>query len=324
MKRSLIAVLAIIPLGFSVALIGYDYRNVSAQQPSVDRLGLQSDGAFIGPDGKSHGSLQEFVVSGARCGTNENNAGSSMFTTPSPEASVTALAPGCMTIRVYFHVIQQSGTAGSSGIGFVPMSWINAQINVLNQSYGGVTGGANTAFRFVIASVDYTVNSTWYSAGPGTSAEASMKNALRKGTADDLNFYTNDGGGYLGWATFPSSYSSRPKDDGVVCFYGALPGGNFPPYNLGDTGTHEVGHWLGLFHTFRNGCDGVGDSVSDTPAELYEAFGCPVGRDTCPANAGLDPIENFMDYTDDACMFKFTAGQSSRMDSQWITYRQGR
>jgi hypothetical protein len=323
MKRSLIAVLAIIPLGFSVALIGYAYRNVSAQQLSRDRLGLQSDGGFIGPNGKSHGSLQEFVVSGGRCATNESVAQSSMFTTTGSEASVVALAPGCVTIKVYFHVIQQSGTAGSSGMGFVPMSVINAQINVLNQSYGGGTGGANTAFRFVIAGVDYTVNSTWFGAGPGSSDEALMKNALRKGTADDLNFYTSDGGGYLGWATFPSSYSSKPKDDGVVCFYGALPGGNFPPYNLGDTGTHEVGHWLGLFHTFRNGCDG-GDSVSDTPAELYEAFGCPVGRDTCPNNAGLDPIENFMDYTDDACMFKFTAGQSSRMDSQWIMYRQGR
>jgi hypothetical protein len=324
MKRSLIALLAIIPLGFSVALIGYGYRNVTAQRPSFDRLGLQTDGAFIGPNGKIHGSLREFVESGARCATNENDSRLRIFTTPSREASVLALAPGSVTINVYFHVIQQNGTAGTSGTGFAPLSWINAQINVLNQAYGGGTGGANTPFRFVVAGVDYTVNSTWYSAGPGTSAEASMKNALRRGTADDLNFYTNNGAGLLGWATFPSSYSSRPKDDGVVCFYRSLPGGNFPPYDLGDTGTHEVGHWLGLFHTFQGGCNGNGDSVSDTPSERSSAFGCPAGRDTCRNNAGLDPIENFMDYTDDACMFRFTAGQSSRMDSQWLTYRQGR
>jgi len=323
MKRNLIAMLVIITLGFSVALIGYGYRNVIAQRPSLDRLGLQSDGTFIGPNGKFNSSLQEFVLSGGRCATNENNALLSIFTTPSREAPVPALAPGCVTIKVYFHVIQQNGTAGSSGTGFVPMSMINAQINVMNQSYGGGTGGANTPFRFAIAGVDYTVNSTWYSAGPETSAEASMKNALRRGTADDLNFYTNDSAGYLGWATFPLSYSSRPKDDGVVCFYRSLPGGNFPPYDLGDTGTHEVGHWLGLFHTFRGGCDGNGDCVSDTPSELSAAYGCPVGLDTC-ITAGLDPIENFMDYTDDACMFRFTAGQSSRMSSQWITYRQGK
>ena len=234
-----------------------------------------------------------------------------------------ALAPGAVTINVYFHVIQQGGIAGSTGTGFVPMSWIDAQINVLNQAYGGGTGGANTPFRFVKAAVDYTVNSTWYSAGQGTTAEAQMKSNLRRGTADDLNFYTTDGGGLLGWATFPSNYSSNPLADGVVCYYASLPGGSFYPYNLGDTGTHEVGHWLGLFHTFQGGCSASNDFVSDTPAERSSAFGCPIGRNTCPA-AGVDPVDNFMDYTDDACMFKFTAGQSARMDSQWLTYRQGR
>jgi len=322
MKRSLIACLAIIPLGLAVALIGYSYRNVTAQKPSFDRLGLQSDGVFIGPNGKFHGSLQSFVESGGRCATKEKDA--RLIASSNREVSVLALAPGSVTINVYFHVIQQNGTAGSSGTGFVPMSWINSQVNVLNQAYAGGTGGANTPFRFVIAGVDYTVNSSWFSAGPGTSAEASMKNSLRRGTADDLNFYTNDGDGLLGWATFPSSYTSRPKDDGVVCFYRSLPGGNFAPYDLGDTGTHEIGHWLGLFHTFQGGCNGSGDSVSDTPAERSSAFGCPSGLDSCRNKAGLDPIENFMDYTDDACMFRFTAGQSSRMDSQWVTYRQGR
>jgi Pregnancy-associated plasma protein-A len=324
MKRSLIAVLAIIALGLSVALIGYGYRNVTAQRTSLDRHGLQNDGTFIGPNGKFHGSLREFVESGARCGAKDNNDRLRIFRTPSREASILALAPGSVTVNVYFHVIQQNGTAGQSGTGFVTSAQINSQIDVLNRSYAGQTGGANTPFRFVRAGVDYTVNSSWYNAGPGSSAEASMKNALRRGTADDLNFYTNSGGGYLGWATFPSSYSGNPRNDGVVCYYRSLPGGNFPPYDLGDTGTHEVGHWLGLFHTFQGGCNGNGDSVSDTPAERSSAFGCPAGRDTCRNRAGLDPIDNFMDYTDDDCMFRFTAGQSSRMDSQWVTYRQGR
>jgi hypothetical protein len=233
-----------------------------------------------------------------------------------------ALAPapaGTITIPVAFHVIRNStGTQGN-----VSSSTINAQLAVLNDSYSGTTGGHNTPFRFTHLSTDYTNNGTWFTMGYNSAAETAAKSALRVGGADTLNVYTaNLGGGLLGWATFPSSYASSPSRDGVVLLYSSLPGGSAVPYDEGDTATHEVGHWLGLYHTFQGGCNKPsGDGVSDTPPSKSPTYGCPASRDSCPMRAGDDPIENFMDYTDDGCMWEFTAGQSSRMDTMFAAYR---
>jgi hypothetical protein len=227
----------------------------------------------------------------------------------SMERDVNAFA---VSIPVYFHVIRDS-----NGNGGVTTTQINNQISILNQAY------ASAGVSFTLASIDYTNNSTWYTCST-TGCETKMKNALHKGTASALNFYTNNmGQGLLGWATFPWSYASSPNMDGVVVLQTSLPGGTATNYNQGDTGTHEVGHWLGLYHTFQGGCTSPGDSVDDTPFEGSAAYGCPANRDTC-SSAGLDPITNFMDYTYDSCMNTFSGGQNARMNSMWNTYRAGK
>jgi pregnancy-associated plasma protein-A len=222
-------------------------------------------------------------------------------------------------VPTFVHIIRDGNGAGD-----IPDSMVQAQMDVLNEAFAGETNAAAsvTSLSFQLVSIDRTNNAQWYHVSPDTAAETQMKTALRQGGKDALNMYFADiGDGLLGWATFPSSFASNQKDDGVVILSQSLPGGTAAPYNLGDTATHEVGHWAGLFHTFQGGCGGQGDRVSDTPAESSPAFGCPVNRNTCTSQPGNDPIENFMDYSDDSCMDRFTTGQALRMNAQWRTFR---
>jgi len=216
-------------------------------------------------------------------------------------------------IPVHWHRIRNS-----SGSGDVSNQQIADQLAVLNAAY------AAAGFSFSLVTTDTTNNEQWFLAEPGQAAESEMKSILRRGGSNALNIYSNGlRSGLLGWSTYPWDYASAPALDGVVILYTTLPGGSAAPYNLGDALTHEVGHWMGLYHTFQGGCKHKGDLVDDTPAEQFPAFGCPTGRDSCEAKRfpGLDPVTNFMDTTDDACMDNFTAGQNTRMNNIWAAYR---
>lgn len=250
------------------------------------------------------------------CGTKatpEFLAASEAMATRELAGNNTFSAQATIEIDTYFHVVAASNSLSG---GYVPQSQLTAQLAVLNEAY------APHSIHFNLIETDYTVNSNWANDG----AELAMKRALRKGGYSALNIYfLRDASGNLGYCYYPVATSAGSNDfyyDGCSIYYATVPGGSETGYNEGHTVTHEVGHFLGLAHTFEgNSCTGAGDAVADTPQQLSATSGCPEGRDSCPRQDGLDPIHNYMDYSTDACYEEFTAGQQTRMYNMWNTYR---
>jgi hypothetical protein len=283
--------------------------NQSSVDGGSEQLNLASDMAFQRANPKA-----AFLRCGTRSPTETEIDAAEKAVSDRMQAGGAATAKGGV-IPVYFHVINKGALPSE---GNISDAMIQDQLNVLN------AGFQSTGWQFTLAGTDRTTNQVWFDGCYSSTTASAMKKVLRKGTASALNIYTcNPSGGILGYATFPSNYASNPSNDGVVVLHSSLPGGTAAPYNLGDTLTHEVGHWMGLYHTFQGGCAKKNDLVADTPAERSPAYGCPANRDTC-SGGGLDPIQNFMDYTDDACMDRFSLGQSDRMNSLYATYRFGK
>ncbi|CAN5896326.1 zinc metalloprotease [soil metagenome] len=243
------------------------------------------------------------------------------------KASEPKLANGSVKIPVYAHVIRRKNGSGNT-----TNRSVRRQVRVLNRAFRGDTSGPaiNTPFRFRLKNIDRTRKTDWFNWTFEDDDKPAKKALHQDNQFRSLDIYiTKLAGGVLGYAFLPESVQDRPFRDGVVLHKASLPGGSFATYNRGDTGTHEVGHWLNLLHTFQGGCDDPGDMVEDTPRQNNgdNVFVCDETLNTCGNNTGLDahydPVHNFMNYTGDKCMDRFTFGQEDRMAMSYLAYRAG-
>lgn len=225
------------------------------------------------------------------------------------------------TIRVYFHILSDS-----TGEGNIPDGVVEKQLQVVNEAFSGITNSlysecseagtgnplftyepfSDSSFRFELVEINHIVDDNLFDLDTSSDEVASL---LRKGTCSDLNIYTGSTK-FLGWSSFPwncptnDNIDDPRQRDGVFLQYRVLPDQGFSSFDQGDTLIHEIGHWLGLYHTFQGACaEEGGDDVQDTSRELSPALGCPVGRNSC-GDDGLDPIHSFMDYSDDCCLYR--------------------
>ncbi len=244
-------------------------------------------------------------------------------------ASDLSKANGIITIPVVVHVIYRTSQQNISE------AQIMSQLQVLNDDYRRTNADADNTWsqaadveiEFCLATVDPSGNATTgitrtYSSKSEWGTNDAMKYASQGGvdawsTGDYLNMWVcNIGGGILGYAQFPGSGSAAT--DGVVMSpqYFGTTGYVSSPFDGGRTTTHEVGHWLNLRHIWGDGNCNADDYVSDTPSSDGANYGCALGHVSC---SSTDMVQNYMDYSDDACMNLFTSGQKARMRALFDT-----
>lgn len=287
------------------------------------------------------GAGTRVIPPGGHCGAPEPGLGAyevsalgdctTGFTNPQPiyDPVVTWFIP------VVVHILMDS-----SGVGDIADGLVASQIAVLNEDYQAIPGtpgepGTDVKLQFFLATRDpdgnptsgitRTVNDTWYW------DDGDWYTPLHWDPNRYLNIYTNNCWGAFGLLGYingwPAAGIAGQVNDGVVCYYGAF-GRPSPhePYNRGRTATHEIGHYFGLFHTFHGGCSSSvppacymwGDRICDTNPQQSATIGCPDSLTTCGFPA---PFHNYMDYTDDACMWEFTVEQTRRIRCTIQDYR---
>ena len=219
-------------------------------------------------------------------------------------------------IPVAFHVLYNT-----SGTGNLSDSELNSQISVLNSAFSG------TRFSFYLAVVSRTQNNQWFSL-VSTGPDTEVQQPLAVDPTHVMNVYIGDmPTNAYGWSSFPDSYPAESDwKHGVLVDYVTFPGGPYDSaFNNGDILVHEAGHYLGLLHPYEGGCisdPAKGDHVADTPACSATHFRlCPSNPDSCSSISGLDPINNYMYVTTDACRTHFTEDQTSRMDAEVSAHR---
>jgi len=229
------------------------------------------------------------------------------------------------TIPVVFHVVYNTSAENISD------AQLLSQLQVLNEDFRRTNSdadntwsqAADTEIEFCLATVDPNGNPTTGITRTSTRKKSfsysndGVKFSGRTGGVDAwprddyLNIWVCDlGNSLLGYAQFPNSGSAAT--DGVVIDYAYTGTNSTYPYDGGRTATHEVGHWLNLRHIWGDGGCGVDDFVSDTPESDASNGGCPTGHVSC---GSVDMIQNYMDYTYDACMNLYTQGQKARMQA---------